>query len=149
MVGKTVFEISAGGVVFRRKGKSVEVALISTKEGEVWALPKGLVEKGESLEEAARREVREETGIEARVTRRIDKIDYWFFWEDEPGVKRRHHKIVYFFLMEYQGGTTAEHDFEVEQAAWFPIQEAIEKVSYKTEREVLKKAVDFLKTDRK
>jgi len=141
---RVVFEISAGGVVFRRINGQIQVILISTRGGKVWALPKGLVEKGEPLEEAAKREVREETGVEARVLQKIDKVDLWFYWEDEPGVKRRHHKIIYFFLMEYMRGSTEDHDYEVERAEWFPLEEAIEKATYKSEKEILKKAQNIL-----
>ena len=137
------FEISAGGVVFRRRNSGAEVAMISLKGGEVWALPKGLVEKGESLEEAALREVREETGLSAKIVERIDKIDYWFYWK-EGDEKVKHHKIVYFYLMEYTGGSTADHDQEVEEVRWFPIDEAIEIASYKTERKVLEKAKEMI-----
>jgi 8-oxo-dGTP diphosphatase len=144
MSAKTIFEISAGGVVFRERERGHEVILVSTKGGKAWALPKGLVEKGESLEDTARREVKEETGVEAESLGRIDKIDYWFFWEDDEGKKRRHHKVVYFFLMRYKGGSTEEHDYEVEEVRWFPIEEAIKLASYRSEREILKKAKEMI-----
>jgi len=143
-MNRTIFEVSSGGVVFRYRGKSLEVLLINTRAGEVWQLPKGLVEKGESLETAALREVKEETGITARVIKKFDKIDYWFWWTDETGTRRRHHKIVYFFLMEYTGGSTEDHDTEVESAEWFEITTAIEKATYKNERELLKKLKVYL-----
>ncbi len=137
------FQISAGGVVFRRTGEGgVEVALIATPGGR-WALPKGLVEKGESLESTALREVQEETGLEAEIVGRLDPIEYWYWWQEE-GQKVRHHKKVYFFLMAYRSGDVADHDFEVEDVRWFPIDEAIQKASYPLERQVLQRVRERL-----
>jgi 8-oxo-dGTP pyrophosphatase MutT (NUDIX family) len=80
---KTRSEVSAGGVVFRRQPE-LEIALASrrTKRGDLaWGLPKGLVEPGEEPEAAALREVREETGLEARIDRPLGDINYWYVWE--------------------------------------------------------------------
>ena len=133
----TRFQLSAGGVVCRRNpAGQLEVALIATHGGERWGLPKGLVEKGESLEETALREVREETGLEAESIERLEPIEYWFWW-DEDGQKVRYHKKVYFFLMACRGGDITQHDFEVEDVRWFPIDEAVERASYRTEQKVL------------
>jgi 8-oxo-dGTP pyrophosphatase MutT (NUDIX family) len=99
-------------------------------------LPKGLVEQGESLEATALREVREETGLEAEIVERLEPIEYWFWW-NEDGQKVRYHKKVYYFLMAYRGGDVAQHDFEVEEVRWFPLDEAVERASHRTERELL------------
>jgi len=134
---KARFQLSAGGIVCRRQPDgSIEVALVSTQGGQRWELPKGLVEKGESLEESALREVREEAGLEADIIERLEPIEYWYWW-DEDGQKVRYHKKVYFFVMAYRGGDVSQHDFEVEDVRWFPIDEAIERISYRTERELL------------
>jgi len=129
--------VSAGGVIFRVSGDKVEVAITARDSGKIWSLPKGLVEKGESLEDAALREVSEETGLTGKLMRKIDTIDYWFYWRPK---EVRFHKFVHFFLLEHTGGDIAKHDWEVDEVRWFPIDDAIEKLTYKSEREVLEKA---------
>jgi 8-oxo-dGTP pyrophosphatase MutT (NUDIX family) len=141
----TRFQLSAGGVVCRRNpAGQIEVALIATQRGQRWGLPKGLVESGESLDETAVREVREETGLEAEFVERLGPIEYWYWW-DEGGEKVRYHKKVYYFLMAYRSGDVAQHDFEVEEVRWFPIDQAIERASYRTEREVLQQVRDWVR----
>jgi 8-oxo-dGTP pyrophosphatase MutT (NUDIX family) len=146
---KTERQLSSGGVVFRRSGKAVEVALISVKSGfgqgpRVWCLPKGLVEKGENIARTAHREVKEETGLDGKIIKKINNIHYFYSEKDEKGL-RRYFKIVYFFLMEYTSGDTAFHDEEVEDCRWFPLDEAIKIASYKDEKEILRKAGVILK----
>jgi 8-oxo-dGTP pyrophosphatase MutT (NUDIX family) len=146
---KTERQISSGGVVFRinpssppleRGGKGgIEIALISVKGGSVWCLPKGLIEKGEGLARAAHREVKEETGLDGRIIKLIDYIKY-FYAHKEKSETIRYLKIVYFFLMEYTGGDVSNHDSEVDDCQWFPIDESIKKVEYEDEKEILKKA---------
>lgn len=137
-------QISAGGVVFRRKDSGIEAALISMKGGKVWALPKGLAEKGESLARTAHREVKEETGLDGRIIDKIGHIEYFFSLKEEEGTKR-YFKIVYFFLMEYTGGSVEDHDSEVDECRWFPIEEAIKLMRYEDEKEILKKAKKMVK----
>src|ERR1700730_5629473 len=99
----TKLQISAGGVAFRKQGRQTEVALISVGDGARWQLPKGLVDSGESTEAAAVREVREEAGIDTEVVEAIDKVEYWYFW-NEDGTRVRNHKFVYFYLLRYKSG---------------------------------------------
>ncbi len=133
-------QVSAGGVIVRWFGAAKpEVALTAHKDLKgkmVWSLPKGLIEPGEAPEEAAIREVREETGLEGKVTRKVGQEEYWYY---SPQDKTRIHKIVHFFLMECVGGDTSRHDWEVEEARWFPWDSAREALSYKGEREILDK----------
>ena len=126
------------------KGRGYEVALIRVMRagGEfAWALPKGWVEQGEEPEQTAIREVREETGLNTRVLRKIDEISYQFYSRADHD---RVSKTVHLFLLECLGGNTADHDTEVEEARWFPIEEAGQWLTYKNEREALGKAAVLL-----
>jgi len=131
--------ISAGGVVFRRVGADIEVALISVRGGKVWGLPKGTAEKGENLAATAHREVREETGLDGRIIEKIGHIEYFYSMKEGEKVTRIF-KIVYFFLMEYLSGDVADHDDEVDECRWVPVGEAIELMRFKDEKETLEKA---------
>jgi 8-oxo-dGTP pyrophosphatase MutT (NUDIX family) len=142
--GKTLFEVSAGGVIYRPTPGGYEVCLISTKGGTRWQLPKGKRESGETLEETAAREVLEETGLTGRVGERLSKIDLWFTWNDGDGAVR-HHKLVYFYLLEYEHGSTADHDDEVEDACWFDADEAMERLTFPNERKVVARALEALR----
>ena len=143
---KTHRQLSAGGVVVRRQADGFEVVLIEvrTKGGRLrWTLPKGLVEEGENIARTAHREVKEETGLDGRIIEKIDSIHYFYAFRDGQELKR-YFKIVYFFLMEYTGGDTKDHDSEVLEARWFNFDEAMQKVSFEDEREILKKAKQIL-----
>ncbi len=140
---KTERRISAGGVVFRRTDDRTEVVLIAVKDGMVWCLPKGLVEKGENIARTAHREVREETGLDGNIIKLIGNIHY-FYISREYGEAGRIFKIVYFFLMEYTGGDVSNHDNEVYDCRWFPVDEAIECAAYKDEKTILIKARDLI-----
>ncbi|MCL4499555.1 MAG: NUDIX hydrolase [Chloroflexi bacterium] len=131
---------SAGGVIFRLLAGAVEVA-ITARSGprEVWALPKGTVEPGETLEQAAVREASEETGLTGEVLEKIDVIDYWFVFE---GV--RYHKFVHFYLLKYLSGDPSAHDWEVDEVAWLPVDEAHARLTFRNEQGVLAKAKDAI-----
>lgn len=135
----TKLQISAGGVAFRKRDGRVEVALISVGEDNRWQLPKGLVDKGESTEAAAIREVREEAGIETEVVERIDKVEYWYFWK-EDAKRVRYHKFVYFYLLRYKSGDVRDHDREVNEARWVEIDDAIEMLAFDSEKKIVEKA---------
>ena len=115
-------EVSAGGVVYRREGDGIEMALAArrTRRGELaWGLAKGAIEPGESEEQAAVREVLEETGLEVDVEADLGDIRYFYVWEDVRVRKR-----VHFFLMRMTGGDVADHDTEMEDVRWFPLRSA-------------------------
>jgi 8-oxo-dGTP pyrophosphatase MutT (NUDIX family) len=123
---------SAGGVIYRNEGGGFEVALIATNEGRRWGLPKGHVRRGEAAEAAAVREVAEETGLHGDVERHLATIEYWF-----RAGPTRIHKYVDFFLLRYTGGTLVPQQAEVDDARWFPLQEALHLASFDRERDVL------------
>ncbi len=137
---KTEKEISSGGVVFKKEDDRIYFVLISPKEGR-WCLPKGLIGENEKEEDTALREVREETGLKCKIIKKIDTIEYWYYAK-ERGL--RLHKFVHFYLMEYLEGSVENHDWEVIEVRWFDAGEAIEKASFPTEKDILKKALEIL-----
>jgi len=130
---------SAGGVVFRIFRGRPRVILVAVKGGKVWRLPKGEVEPGEDLRTTAEREVGEETGTRVLPLGKIGSIDYWFFAKEKER-RVRIHKVVHFFLFRYKGGSVRRHDWEVDEARWFELDEAVRAISYANERKILEKA---------
>ena len=133
---KTARTVSAGGVVYRRVNGRLEIVLVGQTGRDIWGLPKGGPLKGETMEETALREVREETGLITRLHRPLGSIDYWFFSRGT-----RFHKTVHYFLMEAIGGDIAYHDREYDRVEWFDAATAAEKATYANERELVRRAV--------
>ena len=105
----------------------------------LWSLPKGHIEVGETAEQAAVREVKEETGIIGRVVAPLGTIDFWFVAED-----RRVHKTVHHFLLRALGGELGDDDVEVAEVAWVPLGELESRLAYADERRLVRRATELL-----
>jgi 8-oxo-dGTP pyrophosphatase MutT (NUDIX family) len=140
---RSVYETSAGGLVVDRVGAASIAALIgrTDRRGRLeWVLPKGHVEPGETAEQAAVREIREETGLHARIVSALGPIEYWFFADG-----RRVHKTVHHFLLEATGGTLGTEDVEVSEVAWVPLDELVSRLRHASERRLLDRLPDLLR----
>ena len=152
---RTIRAYSAGGVVFRlvplrspdghntiadtQADLSIEVALVGRSHPGIWTLPKGTPESGETIEQVALREVREETGLIVRLIAYVGSISYSFVRDSV-----RYQKQVRHYLLEAIGGDTALHDHEYDLVAWFPLSEACRRLSYQNEVNILYQAEEVL-----
>lgn len=139
---RRVEETSAGGLVVDRVAAPQVAALIGRHDRHgrlLWSLPKGHLEDGETAEDAAIREVEEETGIRGRVLAPLGTIDYWFVVDD-----RRIHKTVHHYLLEAFGGELSDEDIEVEEVAWVPLTDLPERLAYADERRLVASAHSML-----
>lgn len=144
-------EFSAGGVVYKRiknqesriKNENLLWLVAQHSQHKGWVFPKGLIgdnKKGESSQETAVREVKEETGIEAKIIAKLKKpATYFYSWQ-----KEKRFKTVYYFLMEYVSGDIKDHDFEMSQVEWLPIKEVLERLTYKSDKEAFRQALELL-----
>ena len=136
-------EFSAGGVVVRRLRGAWRFAAIQPAGKDVWALPKGLIDEGETAAEAALRESAEETGVAAQLVEKLGDVRYVYTWEGE-----RIFKVVSFFLLRAKGGRIGDlpagMEIEVAEARWVPLEDAPTLLSYGGEKEMARKAVEAL-----
>ena len=128
--------IAAGGVVLRGSGDSLEVVVAGRTSDHTWVFPKGTPDPGETIEQTALREVREESGLDVEIIQPLGTIDYWFA---VPG--ERVHKIVHFFLMRAHGGDVSRHDHEYDDVRWVPVSEARRLLTYDTYRHMLDRGI--------
>jgi len=139
---RTVEETSAGGLVVDRSEPRWRAALIARHDRRgrlIWSLPKGHLEEGETAEQAAIREVEEETGIRGTIVAPLGTIDFWFVAED-----RRVHKTVHHFLLEATAGALSDTDEEVVEVGWVPLDELDSRLAYADERRLVAGAADLL-----
>ena len=137
---KTEKATSAGGVVFRVVDGIREVLLCGRSSDGLWALPKGTPEPGETLEETALREVREETGVEVAQDGIVGEIKYWF---SRPQEGVRFNKTVLHYLLRPVGGDPSLHDHEFDDVRWFPVQAALKLMTYANETRILRMAIEM------
>ena len=137
---RTADEISAGGLVVDHvHGTAAVIGRLDRRGRLLWSLPKGHIEAGETAEQAAVREVEEETGIIGRVVAPLGTIDFWFVAED-----RRVHKTVHHFLLRALGGELSDSDVEVSEVAWVPLAELESRLAYADERRLIRRATELL-----
>jgi 8-oxo-dGTP pyrophosphatase MutT (NUDIX family) len=137
-------EFSAGGVVVRGDEVVVIVPTRRAADGsKVLALPKGHMDEGETPVQAAQREVREETGVLAEPVGELGQTRYWY---RRGG--RTIGKEVSFFLFRYTGGDISDHDDEVEDVRWMPLEQAERDLTHQAEREIVRAARSYLGSDR-
>jgi len=139
-------EISAGGVLVRRlRGRWWFAAIRPRGRGEVWALPKGIVDAGETAAETALREAEEETGLVARLDRKLGDVRYVY---TRKGNGERVFKVVSFYLLRYRSGRIGVimpvMEFEVAEARWLPLEDGPRLLAYGGEREMAKRALETL-----
>jgi 8-oxo-dGTP pyrophosphatase MutT (NUDIX family) len=141
-------ELSAGGLVYRRVRTRWVVCLGARRKSPndtlVWSIPKGHVEEGESMAEAAVREVSEETGLRSEVDDTLGDVTYWYARRDKEGRPVRVWKRVRFFLLRYRGGRFGDRDDELDAVRWFPLDQAASVVAYGSEQALVRRARDVL-----
>lgn len=135
-------EFSAGGIVYKKESDTIYILIGQHSGHHGWVFPKGLIgdhKKGETKEETAVREVREETGITAEILQPVTPIRFWYQWQGE---KRK--KTVYYFVMKYIEGKTEDHDWEMQTVEWLPIDEVENRLTYSSDKKVWQEAKQFI-----
>ena len=136
------FEFSAGGVVFKKEQNKVFILVSQHSQHHGWVFPKGLIGdhiKEEKKEDTAVREVKEETGIDAKILKPLSPVTYWYVFEGE-----KIRKTVYYYLMEFLGGDFKQRDHEMENVERLLPEEIEERLTYKSDKEVWQEAKNNL-----
>lgn len=137
-------EFSAGGIVFKKEGDKtyfllIENASMKDPNKKYWGFSKGHIDKEESSKDAAVREIREETGIEAEITEKVEDSKYVFTFEGE-----RIFKVVSVYLMEAKGGQLNKQLTEISDIGWFDQDQVLERLSFSNDKKMFKKALEML-----
>src|SRR6266403_2692030 len=128
------FEFSAGGIVYKNTADNRMILLAQHSGHHGWIFPKGHIgdkKKGETKEEAALREVREETGVVGSIIKELSPVTYWYVRDGEK-IK----KTVTYFLMEYLSGNITNHDHETENVEWLTVEKVVERLTFKSDKQV-------------
>lgn len=142
------FEFSAGGIVYKKNG-GIKILVSQHSQHHGWVFPKGLIgdnpsagsgQGKETKEQAAVREVKEETGIEAEIEKALAPVTYWYVFKNEK-IK----KTVYYYLMRFIGGDTSEHDHEMESVEWIDLETVEKRLTYPSDKKVWKEAQELIK----
>ena len=128
-------EFSAGGIVFNNQG---QVLITQHSQNKHWSFPKGLIDPGQTSEQAALREVKEEGGVEAKILSKLGYNKYVYTFNGE-----KIFKVVTYFLMEYVSGDPKDHDWEVSDIGWYAPENALKQLSFSQDKELLKKALEI------
>lgn len=128
-------EFSAGGIVFNDRS---QVLLTKHSQNHHWSFPKGLIDPGQTPEQAALREVKEEGGVEAEILDKVGYSKYVYTYKDE-----KIFKIVTYFLMKYISGDPKDHDWEMEEAGWYEPDAALKQLTFSQDKTLLKKALEI------
>jgi len=144
------FEFSAGGLVYKKGGTKIFILVAQHSQHHGWVFPKGLIgdkKEKETKEDAALRETEEETGIKGKIIKPLQPVTYWYNLKGDPSTSSGQVKIkktVYYFLMEYISGDTKDHDWEMENVEWIPMEDVENKLTYKSDRQVWSQAKELL-----
>lgn len=138
-------EFSAGGVVYKKQNNQLYWLVAQHSQHKGWVFPKGLIgdhKKGETSKDTAVREVEEETGVKAKIITKLQNpVKYFYVWKGEKRLK-----TVTYFLMEYESGDIDKHDMEMSAVEWLPTSQVEERLTYKSDKESFRDALEMMKT---
>jgi 8-oxo-dGTP pyrophosphatase MutT (NUDIX family) len=133
--------VSAGGVVLWKHDNDIFVCIVKRRNKGVWILPRGRIEKNEHMEETVIREIKEETGIEATIIKKIGIISYSFYSSKD---KVTYNKVVHFYLLRLDKQENFVPNQEIEEKLWVPLNKAKEILSYEAEKNIIDKVIEFI-----
>jgi len=133
--------VYAGGVVLWKHDNDIFICIVKRRNKGVWILPRGRIEKNEHMEETVIREIKEETGIEATIIKKIGIISYSFYSSKD---KVTYNKVVHFYLLRLDKQEDFVPNQEIEEKLWVPLNKAKEILSYEAEKNIIDKVIEFI-----